>query len=41
MSWLAVGRVLLQAAMTVMLIIVTARFLMPAILRQVVKLREP
>jgi len=40
MSWLAVGRVLLQAAMTVMLIIVTARFLMPAILRQVVKLRS-
>jgi len=39
-SWLAVGTVLLQAAGTVTLIIVAARLLMPAVLRQVVKLRS-
>ncbi|MFN8625513.1 MAG: cation:proton antiporter [Candidatus Binatia bacterium] len=40
MSWLAVGTVLLQAAGTVTLIIVAARLLMPAVLRQIVTLRS-
>jgi monovalent cation:H+ antiporter-2, CPA2 family len=40
MSWVAIGTVLLQAAVTVALIVLAARLLMPAVLRQIVKLRS-
>lgn len=40
MSWVAVGTVLMQAAVAVTVIVVAARLLMPAILRQIVSLRS-
>lgn len=39
-SWTAIGTVLLQAAIAIGLIVVAARLVMPAVLRQVVRLRS-